>query len=150
MISKTDCLSLEYRPSVVQDKTKEGCHFIGTCKEFPELLCECEGHSRTMSETRYEISNAVKDFKKEGKRLPIPKEWSNLINKAEVLLQDRDQNQHDYIFLTLDLPNPLHIDVKRQPDLYIKIETLRDEGIDYVRNNFYMEPEIINVRKENV
>ncbi|KKN25985.1 hypothetical protein LCGC14_0879230 [marine sediment metagenome] len=63
------------------------------------------------------------------------------ISKALVLLT----NGTDEVTLYTTLPSPYSIEITDEP-LKISFKTPGGSGVDYVRDNFNMEPEVIDVR----
>lgn len=65
------------------------------------------------------------------------------IIKATVLLT----NATDEVFIKTDLPCPFVIGaLPSQPPLDLHFKATYDTGIEYVRKNFKIEPEVINQR----
>lgn len=64
-----------------------------------------------------------------------------LITKATVVLRD----ETDHISLYTDLPPPFPPELDRSP-LCLTFDTTYGTGIEYVRKNFSMEPEVIDTR----
>ena len=49
----------------------------------------------------------------------------------------------DIVYIHTDLPHPFVAEVSTQP-LTLKFEVLSESGVEYVRNNFGIEPEVLN------
>lgn len=65
------------------------------------------------------------------------------VKKATVLLTDTS----DKVFLYTDLPCPyVVVFMRSQEPLTLQFDCTYDKGIEYVRNNFKIEPEVVKVR----
>ena len=66
------------------------------------------------------------------------------IKKIVVMLTDGT----DRVSIYTDLPSPYPVEVSDK-DLVIEFQTKINSGVDYVREHFDYEPEILNVRIPN-
>lgn len=66
------------------------------------------------------------------------------VDSATVLLQ---RNGTDIVFLKTSLPCPFPEEaISSQPSLQMKFDTTQGTGIKYVKDNFGIEPEVIDAR----
>lgn len=68
------------------------------------------------------------------------------IERATVMMSD---NSCDLVFIKTDLPCPFVVESEpSQSPLVLEFSTTCNTGIDYVRENFGVEPDVINNRSK--